>query len=138
MLTRKTIKRLLALVTIAALFFALAAGCSQPADNGAEKITVTVKITAPDKEIINEDIQIDKEGATAGKAIMQACQSKKLAYTNDSGLYDNFDGVASTETEGWVFLYNGETVMVGADEQEIKSGDTVEFIYGAYSDYFDF
>ena len=69
---------------------------------------------------------------------MQACQSKKLAYTNDSGLYDNFDGVASTETEGWVFLYNGETVMVGADEQEIKSGDTVEFIYGAYSDYFDF
>lgn len=134
---KKFTKHFFSLLATLFLLLSFAAGCA-PSGSSSEQISVTVKITAPQKEIINEEIKIDKENATAGKAFLQACQSKKLAYTHEDGFYDNFDGIASNDSEGWIFLCNGEPASTGADTFEVSAGDTVEFIYALYSDYFDF
>ena len=84
---KKTHQTLLAPDHLQPCFWPWRRVASQPADNGAEKINVTIKITAPDKEIINEDIQIDKGGRDRRKKqLCRPASPKKLAYTNDSGL----------------------------------------------------
>ncbi|MFR2965952.1 MAG: DUF4430 domain-containing protein [Anaerovoracaceae bacterium] len=44
------------------------------------------------------------------------------------------DGDYSDNT-GWVYTINGETVMVGADEQILKDGDKISWEFVDFSTY---
>ncbi len=131
-------KKLLALcgaVLMVTVF--ILSGCS---DKGAssykDPVTVAVKIVSTEKTVLEEEVTLEKEDATAGAAVMQACQNKKLAYTKDQGMYDGFDGITSTQTDGWLLYVNDELAEKGADEQTVAEGDVVIFQYVNYDEAF--
>lgn len=108
-------------------------GCAGGNTDSAQ-LSVSVKIAA-DEELLSKTVSVD-EGATADKAIISACQEKKLAYTFVEGMFDNFGTVASTLTDGWLLYINGEIAEVGAAQIELHDGDTLEFLYQNYDEAF--
>lgn len=125
-------KMALVAVVIIALT-AIFAGCANAPMEGPQ-ISVNVVITA-EEELLKEDVLVNEE-STADKAILIACQSKKLAYTLKDGMFDYFGAIASTQTDGWLFYVNGTLADVGAAQYKLQDGDVVEFIYQNYDEAF--
>ncbi len=100
---------------------------------GGKQTTVSVKITSPDTTIIDTTVTVTDNNPTAAKAIMQACQADKIAYTVTDGLFDGFGGLASTKEDGWLFYVNDTLAQTGADATAIQEGDIVEFRYENYT-----
>lgn len=120
-------RRILAVVASAVVLIgAIAAGCAV-----GDSMEVTVKIWG-DYLILDKTLTVSGNPVTAGKAVIEACKSEKLAYTQTNGMFDNFAGVASTETDGWLLYVNGEIAQVGALDYKLNAGDTVEFRYENY------
>lgn len=129
----KNTKRLGAVLACIFLVAALFAGCSQ---NAGEKISVSVKITGPENVLLEETAAVAQENPTAKDAIIAACQEKKMAFTYEKTMFDNFDNIASTKTDGWLLYVNGKLSDVGADTAQIAEGDLVEFRYENYDQAF--
>lgn len=112
-------------------------GSSQPPQDGASGtgITVTVRLVSTEKTILDQQVVLTDD-MTAGRAVKDACQSQRMAYVVEDGLYSSFDGIASTQTDGWLFYYNGELPDNGADDVVLNDGDIVEFRFVNFDEAF--
>ena len=83
---------------------------------------------------------IVEEGTSVLEATQIYCVANELDIEIDSaggyitGLLGISDGDYSDNT-GWVYTINGETVMVGADEQILKDGDKISWEFVDFSTY---
>lgn len=76
-------------------------------------------------------------GATAADLIIAVCQAQGIPYTFNDGMFDNFNGVASTDSAGWLLYVDGELAELGANDIVVESEDTVvEFRYISYQEAF--
>ncbi len=124
-------KKLLVFALMLALLLCFA-GCT------GEKVSVnvSVKISA-DYDIVNKSLTVSAKEPHASDAIIYACQNEKVAYTINDGLFDDFGGLKSTKTDGWLFYVNGQIAQLGAEDTPIKDGDVIEFRYENYESAFD-
>ena len=128
-------KRVLLLLLVLAVALVFAA-CSSGGNEDAAKVTGTVVITA-DTEILNVEVSVPEDQATADQAFIQACKDNNVTYTYENGMFDNFGGKASTQTDGWLFYTNGELADVGAKDVKLTEGFKVEFKYENYDEAFN-
>ncbi len=97
----------------------------------------TVAIIGPDGEmILDTELYVNAENATAADAVKEACSQVRLTYTYENGMFDDFGGVASGEEDGWLFYNEGELSDVGAGQCEIKNAFEIEFRYENYNESF--
>ena len=130
----KTRKSIVAICIVFCMAFLISA-CGKVQNDG-EKIPVSVKIESTDKVLLEDEVSIATNEANAAQAIIEACQAKKMAYTLNDGMFDNFDGIASTQTDGWILFINGETSDYGAKDTKVSANDMVEFRYVNYDEVF--
>lgn len=123
-------KRIAALLMILILIVGLSA-CRGNTVSGV----VTIK-SASGKIILDTDISVPERGATAADAVKAACADVRLSYTYQNGMFDHFDGIASTKEEGWLFYGDGTLAEVGAGSYPLADGFVVEFRYENYNEAF--
>ena len=86
----------------------ICAGCNTTESS----VSGTVKIIGPDNtEIISTQVSVKGSEPTAEQAVLEACKEKKLAYTLQNHLFDNFDSIASTQTDGWILFANSDIFL---------------------------
>ena len=61
----------------------------------------------------------------------------RFAFTYENGMFDNFDGVASTMEDGWLLYSDKELVNVGAGELLLEDNFYIEFRYVNYAESFN-
>ena len=116
---------------VAALFSLT--GCGQPTVLFGEVIITD----ANGEKILDSEIYIDKKNATAADAIIQDCSERRIAYTYENGMFDNFDGIASTKEEGWLLYSDKELATVGAGDLLLEDHFCIEFRYVNYEESFN-
>ncbi len=127
----KTTKRVLALLLVLAVSVLILAGCA------AKGITVHVKITGQDAAVMyDKDVKVTAETPFAIDATVAAMKDGKLDYTDENGFISSIGGVAGTDTDGWLMFINGEMAQLGASEQPVAEGDTLEWQYLNYAEAF--
>ncbi len=110
-------------------------GCTR--DEKKATIFGTVAIVGPEGEmILDSELYVDKQDATAADAVKEACAQVRLSYTYENGMFDNFNGVASGKEDGWLFYNDGELADVGAGECVISNAFEIEFRYVNYTESF--
>ncbi len=127
---RKTTIKALALLLAVSLL--LLAGCN------ANSIAVSVRIIASQDVILYDGtVSLTAEQPTAMDATVAALSDGKLpAATESDGYVSAIAGIDSTDTDGWLLYYNGEMGMLGAKEQILGEGDTIEWKYLNYDEVF--
>ncbi len=123
-------KRIVVLIMTLMLLVCLL-GCQGRTVSGV----VTIK-SSTGKIVLDTDISVPERGATAADAVKAACADVRMAYTYQNGMFDNFDGIASTADEGWLFYGDGVLAEVGAGAYPLEDGFTVEFRYENYREAF--
>ena len=115
----------------------IGAACGNQADEAVtDGISVSISIIDQEgKELLSKSIEVEK-GSSAGDAVKKACQSEKFAFQETNGMYDGFGGVASTETDGWLFYVNDTLADVGANDYTVEEGDSISFQYKNYDEAF--
>ena len=119
------------LVLLSVLFVCTVAGCAGGGDEGP-KANIAVTIQSTDGILLEDTVALSKNQCTADQAIQTACQAVKLAYTFQNGMFDNFGGIASTQTDGWLLYVNDTLAEVGAKDVALQDGDRVAFRYENY------
>lgn len=120
-------------LTVIIIVFAFS-GC---AGQGKKQLFGTVSIVGPDGEmILDTELYMNAENATAADAVKEACSQVRLAYTYENGMFDNFGGIASGKEDGWLFYNDGELSAVGAGACEIGNAFEIEFKYVNYNESF--
>ncbi len=130
------IKRILSVSLLVVMVLSLFtfAGCT----NKEKPIFGEVAIIGPDGEkLLDSEIYVSKHNATAADAVIMACSEMKFAYTYENGMFDNFDGLASTMEEGWLFYSDYELSEVGAGEFLLEDYFIIEFRYVNYDESFN-
>ena len=130
------IKRTLSLFLVIIMSISLFSftGCSKP----QVVLFGEVIITGPDGEkLLDSEIYVSKQNATAADAVIQSCAEMKFAFTYENGMFDNFDGVASTMEDGWLLYSDKELVNVGAGELLLEDNFYIEFRYVNYAESFN-
>lgn len=108
----------------------------------SERIRVTVDCSAavdggytvPGGKAQMLDAELDlQEKSTVLSTLQDACKEAGLDVTLGSGSYvQGIGGLSEKDcgpTSGWTYTVNGEMVMVGAAECELKAGDQVQWTY---------
>ncbi len=122
---------LIIIMTVCLISFS---GCSKP----QVILFGEVIITGPDGEkLLDSEIYVSKKNATAADAVIQSCSEMKFAFTYENGMFDNFDGVASTMEDGWLLYSDKELVNVGAGELLLEDNFYIEFRYVNYAESFN-
>lgn len=103
---------------------------SKPAIKSAQ---VHVKITGTDKVILDYPITVSGVKLTAASAFEKACVQKDISYSYKNGMFDGFDNIFSTPTDGWLFYKNDTLSEVGAGDCEIVENDFIEFKFENYA-----
>ena len=132
------IVRPIALVAAILWTFFLVTGCSSQTGGAGESqvgTIVTVRIISQEATILDQQVTLTND-LTAGRAVKDACQSQKMAYTEQDGMYISFQGITSTDTDGWLFYLNDELPDRGANDVTVSDGDVVEFRYVNYDEAF--
>lgn len=128
-MTRAISIKVLALTLAISLL--LLAGCS------AKGIDVTVQISGPEGEsLFNQTVTVSDEEPTAMDATTAAITKGGLTIEETDGFVTAIADLQSTQTDGWLLYINTEPAMVGANEQKISQGDTVEWRYKNYDEVF--
>lgn len=129
---KKVVSAVLTLIFLCAVF----CGCS--GNKTGDTIFGIVTIIGPSGEVIlDSELYVDKDGATAADAVKAACSEVRLSYTYENGMFDNFNGVASGKEDGWLFYIDGELSDVGAGECPISNAFEIEFKYVNYAESFN-
>ena len=129
---KKIISVLLLTVTLLGLFSFTGCGKKQPVLFGE------VIIIGPEGEkLLDSEIYVSKKNATAADAVIQSCSEMRFAFTYENGMFDNFDGVASTMEDGWLLYSDKELVNVGAGELLLEDNFYIEFRYVNYAESFN-
>lgn len=110
--------------------------CAAP--ESAKETAASVKIINGTEILLDETVAVKKDAPTAQDALVQACQSKKLAYQNKNGLFDGFGGVESTQEDGWLFYFNGELPEKGVADVLLEDNgeNLIEMKFVNYSEAF--
>ena len=128
--------RVIAVLMVFVLLIALVSfsGCGKVED----PLYGEVIITGPDGEkLLDSEIYISKENPTAADAVIQACSEMRFAFTYENGMFDNFDGIASTMEDGWLLYSDKEIAEVGAGELLLENFFYIEFRYVNYAESFN-
>lgn len=129
---KKIISVLLLTVTVLGLFSFAGCGKKQPVLFGE------VIIIGPEGEkLLDSEIYVSKKNATAADAVIQSCSEMRFAFTYENGMFDNFDGVASTMEDGWLLYSDKDLVNVGAGEFLLEDNFYIEFRYVNYAESFN-
>lgn len=129
---KKKQQSLLSLLLVSLLACCLIlAGCQS---NQAE-ISGQVRLTGPDGVVLDQQLKIN-EGSNAADAIIAACQAANLAYQATDGFFESFNGIDSTQTDGWLLYYNDELAQVGSKDIQLEEGFLAEFRYVNYDEAF--
>lgn len=124
-------------LAIIVLSFCFMGGCSEKYER-KKLVFGTVSIIGPNGEmILDSEIYVKKRGAVASDAVKAACAEVRLAFTYENGMFDNFDGIASGQDEGWLFYESGELASEGAGSYEIGEAFEIEFKYENYAESFN-
>lgn len=110
------------------LFILLLSACGETTP--AKTIQGRVEIFTEDSSVLSKELSTQK--STAEDVLVEACQSEKIPYTLTNNMFDNFGGIASTETDGWILYVNGELAQTGAYEVILEDNFLVEFKYVNY------
>ena len=141
-------KKFLSLICVFVLSLALFSCSEKKDDDDSSEITnpinVTISFSDSENDQVEEPIEnaefIVEEGTSVLEATQIYCVANELDIEIDSaggyitGLLGISDGDYSDNT-GWVYTINGETVMVGADEQILKDGDKISWEFVDFSTY---
>lgn len=121
-------------------------------DDDSSEITNPINVTISFSDSENDQVEVEnfepienaefivEEGTSVLEATQIYCVANELDIEIDSaggyitGLLGISDGDYSDNT-GWVYTINGETVMVGADEQILKDGDKISWEFVDFSTY---
>ncbi len=125
---KKKTASLLLLIFISAV---LTSGCTQTTSGTA--IHVQAEIIQDNNPLLSVQMEVTTTEPKADDVIIAACKQEKLPYTYNSGMFDNFGGIASTETDGWLLYHNGQLANVGAKDIAISEGDIITFKYENYN-----
>lgn len=131
---KKSLSALLVLLTIVVVF----AGCS-PSDHSSEDVTgvsVHVTIAKDGLDILSAEVTVPGDKPTAADAVIQACKSKDMPYTYKDGMFDHFDGIDSTKTDGWLLYVDGDLSDVGAKDVPLQEDMLIIFSYDNYDEAF--
>ncbi len=115
-------------ILFAALLALAACGAEEAAVNGSFTV-----IDADGNELFSAEGSVP-EGGSAGDLIVALCQEAEFPYTYADGMYDNFNGIASTADAGWLLYLDGELAETGADDTALSEGMVVEFRYLSYAE----
>jgi hypothetical protein len=129
---KRTLSMILVLMAVVSLF--AFAGCKK------EQLPMFGEVTiyGPEGEkLLDSEIYIAKNNPTAADAIIMACSEMKFAYTYENGMFDNFDGLASTMEDGWLLYSDKEIAEVGAGELLLENFFYIEFRYVNYAESFN-
>lgn len=127
------IKKIISILIMAVLLTLCFSGCTIK----SEPLFGVVLIVGPQGEIIlDSEVFVSKRNATAADAIIAGCAEFRIPYTFENGMFDNFEGIASTMDEGWLLYYEGELSDVGASSIELLDNFNIEFRYVNYDESF--
>ena len=138
-------KRQLSLVLAVVMLLAVLAGCSgkeqMPTYKGsdsADPITVTLQIIdGANGSHFDGQVKITKTAnPVADNATTAALDFMEIPYEKADGFYSSFDGIQSTETDGWLLYINDAMAEKGAEEQPIADGDVITWKYVNYAEAF--
>ena len=145
-------KKFLSLICVFVLSLALFSCSEKKDDDDSSEITNPINVTISFSDSENDQVEVEnfepienaefivEEGTSVLEATQIYCVANELDIEIDSaggyitGLLGISDGDYSDNT-GWVYTINGETVMVGADEQILKDGDKSSWEFGDFSTY---
>ncbi|MBO5409384.1 MAG: DUF4430 domain-containing protein [Clostridia bacterium] len=117
------------MIAVAFTVFILAlTACS--GETGGATIQGRVEIFTEDTSVLSQVITTSK--TTAEDVLVEACQSVKIPYTLDNHMFDNFGGIASGKTDGWILYVNGEVAQTGAYQVNLEDDFLLEFKYVNY------
>ena len=94
----------------------------------------TVSIFTENVVILSEEVSLQAENVE--EALVKTCQQNKIPYTLTNNMFDNFGGIASTQTDGWILYVNGELAQAGAKFITLEDGFLIEFKYVNYDEVF--
>lgn len=98
------------------------------------EISGTVKIFTQDTPVL--DVSLTTAKTNAEDILIEACQKNKIPYTLNNNMFDNFGGISSTQTDGWILFIDGEVANAGAKFIDINDGFQIEFRYVNYDEVF--
>ena len=145
-------KKFLSLICVFVLSLALFSCSEKKDDDDSSEITNPINVTISFSDSKNDQVEVEnfepienaefivEEGTSVLEATQIYCVANELDIEIDSaggyitGLLGISDGDYSDNT-GWVYTINGETVMVGADEQILKDGDKISWEFVDFSTY---
>ena len=128
-------KRIIALFLFV-FFISIFSGC---APKSLKEITTNVKIIDAHQNVLLDEIcTLNKSRATAKDALVTVCQSQKISYQNNNGLFDGFMGISSTQEAGWLFYFNSELSEKGLQETllDTEKENLIEIKYMNYAEAF--
>lgn len=97
-----------------------------------KSVQVHVKITNNGAIILDYPITVTGAAPTAAMAFEKGCIQKNVPYKFENGMFDGFNNLYSSTTDGWLFYINGSLADIGAEAYELKEDDTIEFKYANY------
>lgn len=118
---------------------------TETGSNSDGKITVTLDIDFPDSSNVKdvEDLKLTVDsGSTVFDVIMKAytAESGEEVTATESDNTENatryissISGVAETDSAGWMYEVNDETIMKSADQCTLKNGDEIEWSFESWS-----
>ncbi len=98
-------------------------------------ITATVRIEGDESNIFYDKVEFDADGKDVTAAdILESIDSVKITGA-DAGFITEVDGIKGGKYggyDGWYYLVNGETPMVGVNDFKINDGDSIVLYYGGF------
>lgn len=145
-------KKFLSLICVFVLSLALFSCSEKKDDDDSSEITNPINVTISFSDSENDQVEVEnfepienaefivEEGTSVLEATQIYCVANELDIEIDSagGYITGLLGISAgdySDNTGWVYTINGETVMVGADEQILKDGDKISWEFVDFSTY---
>lgn len=119
------------------------AASDQQSDTSADTatVTVTIDIDFPDDSNVADvdDATITVNDGSSVLAVLEAYADENsgevlLDESSESPYVTSINGVAATDTAGWIYEVNDETIMESADKYIVKNGDDISWDFDSWSD----
>ena len=124
-------KKVLSVLCVFILSFALVSCSGEPKDTSNEDIVNPIDVSISFSDSENDDVEA---------ADFEAIEETEFTVTIDSagGYITGMLGLNEgdyADTTGWIYTINGESVSVGADEQILQEGDKIAWEFVDFSTY---
>lgn len=109
--------------------------CACQNTDSTPELSGKVAVFTEDTAILSEDVKT--HATNVEDVLVQTCREHKIPYTLTNNMFDNFGGIASTQTDGWILYVNGEVAQAGAKFIPLEDNFLVEFKYVNYDEVFN-